>query len=151
MATQDDVDDLSQEVFVVLVRELAQFESRGKGSFRAWLREITVNQTRAHFKKRRRKPLASQDEDVLAQLEDPKSNLAAEWDREHDRHVSEKLLLLVKHDFEPATWDAFTRFALNGQPAAEVAREIGISENAVLLAKARVLKRLRQEARVFLS
>jgi RNA polymerase sigma-70 factor, ECF subfamily len=149
--TRDEVDDLAQEVLVVLVRELARFQTRGKGSFRAWLREITVNQTRAYFKKRQRRPVVGQNEELLKQLEDPNSDLAGEWDRDHDRHVSQKLLLLVKNDFEPATWEAFSRFALNGTPAAVVAGDLGISENAVLLAKSRVLKRLRQEAHGFLT
>ena len=152
--TRDESDDLAQEVLVVLVRELPNFEPRGKGSFRAWLRQITVNKTRAHFKRRRNRPvagLAGGEDDFLSQLEDPESELAREWDRDHDRHVSQKLLELVKNDFEPTTWAAFCRFALEGTPAAKVAVELGISENAVLLAKSRVLKRLRREAGDFLT
>ena len=92
------------------------------------------------------------DEDAfLSQLEDPNSELAKEWDREHDRHVSQKLLELVKNDFEPTTWDAFRRFALDGVPASKVAEEMGISENAVLLSKSRILKRLRREAGGFFT
>jgi RNA polymerase sigma-70 factor (ECF subfamily) len=152
--TRDESDDLAQEVLIVLVRELPGFQSRGAGSFRAWLRQITINQTRAYFKKRRKQPAAGvggEDESVLAQLEDPSSALSLQWDRDHDRQVSHKLLDLVKNDFEPTTWEAFVRFALHGEPAAAVARELGMSENAVLLAKSRILKRLRQEAGDFLS
>ena len=46
----------------------------------------------------------------------------------------------------PTTWEAFRRFALDGVPAGRVAEELGMTENAVLLAKSRVLKRLREEA-----
>ena len=145
-------DDLAQEVLIVLVRELPGFQPRGVGSFRAWLRQITINQTRAFFKKRSKQIVAGPDnENLLAQLEDPHSALSQQWDREHDSHVSQKLLQAVKNDFEPATWEAFCRFALNGQPAAQVAEELGVSANAVLLAKSRILKRLRQEAGDFLS
>ena len=152
--TRDESDDLAQEVLVVLVRELRTFEPRGKGSFRAWLRQITVNKTRAYFKSRRNRPLAGlgkDEDDFLSQLEDPNSELAKEWDREHDRHVSQKLLELVKIDFEPTTWAAFCLFALDGMPAKMVAEELGISENAVLLSKSRILKRLRREAGDFLA
>jgi RNA polymerase sigma factor (sigma-70 family) len=154
IGTRDAIEDLSQEVLVVLVRELPHFQSRGKGSFRAWLREVTVNQTRAHFKRRQRMPLARPiggGEALIQQLEDPKSDLAREWDQAHDRHVSQMLLQLVKNDFEPTTWKAFLQFALDGRPAAAVAADLGISENAVLLAKSRVLKRLRQESHEFLA
>jgi RNA polymerase sigma-70 factor (ECF subfamily) len=152
--TREESDDLAQEVLVVLVRELRTFEPRGKGSFRAWLRQITVNKARAFFKSRRNRPLAGlgrDEDDFLSKLEDPNSDLVREWDREHDRHVSQKLLELVKNDFEPTTWDAFRRFALDAMPASQVAAELGISENAVLLSKSRVLKRLRREAGDFLT
>ncbi len=38
-----DADDLAQEVFIVVVRELPRFERRRLGSFRNWLRQVTVN------------------------------------------------------------------------------------------------------------
>jgi len=63
-----------------------------------------------------------------------------------DRHVVEKLLAVVQSDFTPTTWNAFRRFGVDGLPSAQVAEELGLSENAVILAKARVLKRLREEA-----
>ncbi len=44
------------------------------------------------------------------------------------------------------TWEAFRRFGVDGVPAGQVAEELGLSENAVILAKSRVLKRLREEA-----
>jgi RNA polymerase sigma-70 factor (ECF subfamily) len=52
----------------------------------------------------------------------------------------------VQGDFAPATWQAFRRHALEGEPAAQVAKALGLSLNSVLLAKSRVLKRVRQEA-----
>ncbi len=82
----------------------------------------------------------------LDRLEAPNSELAREWDQDHDRHVIERLLAIVQPDFEPTTWKAFQRFALDGLPAARVAEELELTEGAVLQAKARILKRLRQEA-----
>ncbi len=63
----------------------------------------------------------------------------------HDEHVAAALMRRVQGDFAPATWQAFRRHVLEGQPATAVAGELGLSLNAVLLAKSRVLKRLRQE------
>jgi RNA polymerase sigma-70 factor (ECF subfamily) len=51
----------------------------------------------------------------------------------------------VQGDFDPMTWQAFRRHALEGEPAARVALVLGLTLNAVLLAKCHVLKRLRQE------
>jgi RNA polymerase sigma-70 factor (ECF subfamily) len=42
----DESNDLAQEVFVVMVRELPRFERQREGSFRAWLRQVTVNKVR---------------------------------------------------------------------------------------------------------
>lgn len=145
----DEAEDLAQEVLVVLFRELPSFERRRNGSFRAWLRQITVNRTRDFSKLRRRQPLAvggAEVEQLLAQLEDPRSEFSQQWDRDHDTHVCQKLLAHVQPDFQPTTWQAFSRFALDGQTAAQVAAELGISERAVVQAKSRVLKRLREEA-----
>ena len=58
----------------------------------------------------------------------------------------QRLLAIVRPDFEASTWTAFTRFALDELPAAAVAADLGMSESAVVQAKHRVLKRLRQEA-----
>jgi RNA polymerase sigma-70 factor (ECF subfamily) len=146
---RQEADDLAQEVLVVLVRELRSFERRRHGSFRAWLRQVTVNQVRSYCKRRRKQPrvgLGKEGEHVLSQLEDSSSDLSRQWDREHDTHVSKKLLAVVRADVEPKTWRAFMRFALDGFPAADVARELDISESAVVNAKFRVLKKLREEA-----
>lgn len=145
-----EADDLTQDVLLILFRELPQFERRREGSFRAWLRKIAVNRVRACLSGRNRKPMAgvaSDDSDAfLHQLEDPNSDLSRQWDEDHDRHVFGKLLALVRPDFQPATWEAFSRFALDGRPAAEVADELGIGEEVVFQAKFRILKRLREEA-----
>jgi RNA polymerase sigma-70 factor (ECF subfamily) len=51
----------------------------------------------------------------------------------------------VRVDFAEATWAAFTRQVLEGKSAADVAAELGISRNAALVAKSRVLARVRAE------
>jgi RNA polymerase sigma-70 factor, ECF subfamily len=143
-----EADDLTQEVLVVLIRELPKFEHRHDGGFRAWLRQITVNRIRTFQKARRKAPLAGDQIDhLLSQLEDSASKLSKQWDQEHNRHVLKKLLAIVKADFDAHTWQAFTRFAVDGAPAAQVARELEIPASAVAHAKSRVLKRLREEAR----
>jgi RNA polymerase sigma-70 factor (ECF subfamily) len=145
----DEADDLAQEVLVVLLRELPLFERQRSGSFRAWLRQITVNCIRTFLRDRGQRPLARLGEDAdnfVSQLEDPNSDLSRQWDRDHDKHVFQKLLALVQPDFEPNTWRAFVQFAIKGAAAAEVAQEMGLSECAVIQARFRVLKRLREEA-----
>ena len=64
---------------------------------------------------------------------------------DYRRWLVRRTLELIRADFSKATWDAFNRFVLEGQPAATVAASLGISANAVYLARNRVLTRLRQE------
>lgn len=112
-----------------------------------------MNRVRAHRRRGLRRPIAGLDpaEGFLDRLADPAGDLAREWDREHDRNVFDRLLEVVRPDFSPATWEAFRKFALDGRPAADVAAELGLSENAVIQAKSRILRRLRAEAGDFLS
>src|SRR5882724_7080011 len=60
----EDVDDLVQEVMEVLVRELPQFHyQQERGSFRGWLRTITVNRLRMFWRSRQSRPLVTGDSD----------------------------------------------------------------------------------------
>jgi RNA polymerase sigma-70 factor (ECF subfamily) len=129
-------------------REVNRFTRRGDGAFRGWLRTILTNRVRDYFRGRRYRPTATGDSDFLRQLDEleaPESELSKLWDREHDEHVAAALMRRVQGDFAATTWDAFTRHLLEGEPAARVAEELGLSLNSVLLAKSRVLNRLRQE------
>jgi len=147
-----DADDLVQQVLHVVVSDLPHFQyDPATGKFRSWLRAILVNRLRDFWRaeKKRPKPAkadGSSDyfENNVNQLEDPNSNLARLWDREHDEHVTQQLLKLIQNDFEPSTWQSFQRL-MAGEKAAAIAAELKISTNAVYLAKSSVLKRLRQE------
>lgn len=145
---QQDADDVTQEVLTVVVRRLGEFDRASRtGAFRNWLRTITVNCLRNHWRRQKNRPKGSGRDSVaelIAQLEDPASGVSKMWDAEHDRHVTHFLLSRVKHEFREATWQAFERCALKDEDAETVAAELKISANAVYIAKSRVLKRLRE-------
>lgn len=148
-AIRSDADDFVQDIMAVLVRGLPNFRRQSCGSFRAWLRAITVNRLREFWRARHGRPLAEGGTDAGArfdELADPASAMSRLWDAEHDAHVMRKLMELMEPEFTPPTWTAFRRLAFDGQSAAVVAAELGTTANAVLLAKSRVLMRLRQEA-----
>ena len=73
------------------------------------------------------------------------------WDREHDQFVLNRLLELIGPEFEPGTWRAFQGVVLEQRKTADVANELAITENAVFLAKSRVLRRLREESKGLLD
>jgi RNA polymerase sigma-70 factor (ECF subfamily) len=146
----EEAEDVVQEVMGVLVRELPAFRRLRNGSFRRWLRTIVANRLGAFYRSRKNRPRAlgcEPEDSPLTQLADPGSELGRRWDREHDRYVLARLMELIAPLFEPATVAAFRRVALDGVAPARAAEELGLSLNAVLIAKSRVLSRLRQEAR----
>jgi len=144
-----EAEDLVQEVMAVLVRDLCGFERQRTGSFRRWLRTITAHRLGAYYRSRRHRPRAlgaPAEESPLLQLADPNSAFSRLWDEEHDRYVLRRLLELIAPRFTPTTLAAFRRVAMDGVAPARAAEELGLSLNAVLLAKSRVLRMLRQEA-----
>ena len=71
--------------------------------------------------------------------------IAAYIEEDYRRQLVARALQLMQADFQPATWRACWELVVHGRPAREVAAELGLTPNAVYLAKARVLARLRQE------
>jgi RNA polymerase sigma-70 factor, ECF subfamily len=146
----EDAEDLAQEVLEVVVREVARFRHNGRvGAFRTWLRTITINCLRQSLRSRSSRVQATGSPDIAAmldQLEDLASNLSGRWDREHELHVLGRLLELIEPEFRPATWQAFRRQVIDGAPPEAVAAELGLTVNAVLIAKSRVLSRVRRDA-----
>ena len=146
----EDAEDLTQEVLKVVVREVSQFRHNGRaGAFRTWLRTITINRLRQSWRSRRARVQAIGSLDITAmldQLEDPASDLSRLWNQEHDQHVLQRLLELIEPDFQPATWRAFRRQVIDGASAETVATELGLTVNAVLISKSRVLSHLRRNA-----
>lgn len=145
-----DTDDLMQEVLMAVSSDLPTFEHSGRpGAFRAWLRSMMVNRLRNFWRARGRRPLARGGSDLehrLSQLDDPASEMSQIWNQQHDLHVAKQLLEMTKPNFTDETWTAFSRVAIQGHRPGTVAEELGISVNAVFIAKSRVLSRLRQEA-----
>ncbi len=147
-------DDVVQDVLAVVVRRIADFDHQRPGAFRRWLKSIAINCLRDHWKRIKNKPVGRGDSDfqeMLQQLEDPHSELSRLWDAEHDRHVVHRLLQLIRPRFEDKTWRAFEKVALEGATPDETATELGVSVNAVFIAKSRVLAALRREGQGLLE
>ncbi len=142
-------DDIIQDVVIVLMSELPQFQRQRKGSFRAWLRLIIVNQIR--YALRRRKALGqsvSEQSHILEQVDelaDPASIAAKKWDEQHDRFVFQKACEMVEKEVSTKNWLAFCRHALQHEPAQQVADDLGMSVNAVILTKSRIAARIRRD------
>ncbi len=139
---EHDAADLVQEVFVALIQTLPTFQHHGRGRFRHWLRTLLLNKLRDRKRRqvRAEKALAHRTGDV--QLPDVAELF---WEADYQRELARRALQLMQAEFAPTTWKACWETVVEGRSAAEAARELGISENAVYIARCRVLRRLRQE------
>lgn len=145
-----DIDDVTQNALAVVVRKLPGYRHNGRrGAFRSWLRAVITNVLREHLRGVERH--RADGDELLANLENPDSDLNRRWDAEHDRHVLRGLLDVVQPEFTASTWEAFRRTALEGEAPPRVAEALGLTLNAVHIARSRVLARLRREADGFLG
>lgn len=145
-----DQDDVVADLLTVLVAKVPDFSHTGrKGAFRAWLRRILVFRVKEYWRNRATRPadLAAGGDgdrhlDFLAQDD---HELSRGWDEEHDRYVVARLLAAIRGEFSESLWRAFDLYAMQGRPADEVAADLGTTLNAVYLARAKILRRLRVE------
>lgn len=135
--------DLVQDVFLVLVEKLPEFQYDAQRSFRAWLKTVTLNKWREQARRRLPGVKVAADGNLPdAESPDP-ADLFEETEYRHG--LVRRAMQIVQTDFEPATWKAWWKFVVEDRPAKDVAAELGLSVNAVYLAKGRVLGRLREE------
>ena len=145
----DEAEDIVQNICMVLMQELRQFQRQRTGSFRKWLRQVTVNQLRVAARQHRARPIPSsllaELEVALDQLLDPTSDASRRWDDEHDQEVLRRVIEIVRRETNPVHWQAFQLHVLEDRPAAEVAATMGLNLNIVQLAKSRIKKRMQLE------
>jgi RNA polymerase sigma-70 factor (ECF subfamily) len=142
-----DAEDVSQEVFAAVAGGLERFHCDQPGdTFRGWLRGITRNQVLLCYRRRHHQPPAEGGAgwDQLEQVPDPLAEPDAEEQAEVGQ-VYQRALEQVRGDFEDRTWQAFCRTVLDGRSPASLTAELGMTAPAIRQAKARVLRRLKEE------
>ena len=139
---EPDKSDVSQEVFMTLLGKMSSFQYDENRSFRGWLRTITLNKCRDLLRSKRRlsEPLLMER---IEQASRDESDCFTQ--REYRNYLAARALNLMKEHFSEATWRACWSHVVEGKSAKIIAMELNISENAVYLARARVLRRLRNE------
>ncbi len=136
-----DAADLVQDVFILLVRALPQFEYDQQRSFRAWLRTVVSNKWRELHRRKSPTYVSGSALELAADLAEDSL-----WDDAQDRAaICRQALELIRPEFTPTTWTAFAETTVHGRSVTEVAESLQVTANAVYLARGRVLKRLRLE------
>src|SRR5206468_4170503 len=101
-----DAADLVQEVFVILVTKMPGFRYDRDGSFRAWLRTVTLNK---HRELQRRKTPQALDRTFDRAQEDPQRLLE---EKEHRQYLVQQMLHIIKPEFPPSTWLLFEAYVI---------------------------------------
>jgi len=146
-----DVADIFQDVFQAVVAYVGGFrKERQTDTFRGWLRRITQNKVRDHFRRLGRESCgvggsSARDWFVQLQAPQPGEGPSAPEAEDGERGLFARALDLVRGEFQDRTWEAFWRTAVEGQAAKDVAADLSMSPGAVRVAKSRVLHRLREE------
>src|SRR5262245_54470898 len=145
----EDTADVFQEVFRAVAEHLASFRrDRAGDTFRGWLRTITRNKVRDHFRRRQGEPAAAGGSDARRLLLAVPDQALDGPDPSEEGLVSRQLhrtLEAIRGEFEERTWQAFWWVQMEERSPGDVAVQLGMTPAAVRKARYRVLNRLREE------
>jgi RNA polymerase sigma-70 factor, ECF subfamily len=149
-----DIEDVAQAVFVAVARGIGSFHRDQEGdTFRGWLRTITKTKIYDHVPPLGCKGIGgSGDFPPLSQAQSPDPSEQADVDAEavENNILYQRAVELIESSFEPNTRRAFL-LLVAGRTGKEVAAELSMTLSAVYNAKAKILRRLREEFRGLLD
>ena len=145
--SDQDAQDAAQETlmaFCSAYREGAY--DREKGRLRTWLFGIASHKVRDIQRRGgRERVVVDQTEGTAFFNKVPDDEQVSQiWENEWQQAVLKQCMNEVRKQVKPQTMEAFEMFALKGMSAEDVAAKLGMTENAVWIAKNRVLSRLRE-------
>lgn len=140
---QSDAADLVQDVFAIVFRKLPDLKYDPQGSFRGWLRTVTMNKFR---EQRRKKTLPTVDatESLMGKLASiPQAE--STWDLDYGRILLKQAMDEMKCDFEPATWRALKSVMSLSSSVDQAAKEHNVSPWTIYSARSRLMRKLREQ------
>jgi RNA polymerase sigma-70 factor (ECF subfamily) len=141
-----DASNVVQEVLRSVARKLADFRrERATDTFRGWLRRITQNKLRDHFRNQAKRVDHPKGGTDAHQMIEAVSESISELPNPGAVAVSNPVVERVRNEFSDRDWRFFWRVVVDGQSAVEVGEEFDVTANTVRLVKMRILRRLREE------
>jgi RNA polymerase sigma-70 factor (ECF subfamily) len=157
---EQDMADVFQQVFQSVALHIQAFHKDRPGdTFRNWLRAITRNKVRDHFRRAARQAQAAGGTDAqiyFSQLAAPLTEGPevdegdAHDEAEEVRQLLHGALEHIREQVQPQTWLAFWKVVVEGKTPEQVGEELTMRPGTVRVAKSRVLSRLRLELGEFL-
>ena len=140
---QSDASDLVQDVLTQVFQKLPDFKYDAGGSFRGWLRMVTLNKYRQIYR-RKSVTLTSASESMLENLA-PVAVAESTWDISYAKLLVAEKMETMQSDFAPGTWKALKMVINKGSSVDDATQRTGISTWTIYSARARLMKRLRTE------
>lgn len=141
-----DAADLTQDCLRQAAARMGSLEyDPQRGSFRGWLFTILRNKLRDFLDRPRHLYQGSGDSSVqrlLEAQEAPRPDETGDWDHEYRVGLLTWAATQIRPQVQETTWQAFWQTAVEGKPAKDVARNLGLTAAAVYLAKSRIMARL---------
>jgi RNA polymerase sigma factor (sigma-70 family) len=136
----DDAQDLLQEGFIKVYRNLHRF--RAEGSFEGWIRRVFVNTSIEHFRKKSTKMLMVTDKEE-SNIED--ADITAL------QRLAEKDIINIIQELSPGYRTVFNLYVVEGYSHKEIGDLLGISEGTSKSQLARAKGVLQKKIAQYLS
>lgn len=147
-----EVEELVQQIFIKLWEGGAKKYDPAKGRFRSWLYTVVHHTVcdwfdglsrvrRENDALRERGGLNSTRDTAVLRTPEP------QWDDDVRRQLAQVAMEQVRAACNEVTWACFEQTKIAGRPAADVARELGLTRGAVFTNTSRTLDKIREATR----
>ncbi len=141
-----DAADLVQEVLQSVAAGAGRLDyDPEKGTFRSWLFTIARRRLYDFLQRRDREPSDPGSARTIDFVGESRPEDEQLWEQEYQQRLFGMAAEKVRERVDEATWRAFARTAIAGEPARVVADELNTSIGAVYVAKSRVLARIKRQ------
>lgn len=136
----DDAEDLLQEGFIKVYRNLHRF--RAEGSFEGWIRRVFVNSSIEHFRKKSLQ---------LSRVSDKEEGTIEDADVSALDNLAEKDIIKLIQELSPGYRTVFNLYVIEGYSHKEIGEQLGISEGTSKSQLARARSILQKKVSEYLT
>jgi RNA polymerase sigma factor (sigma-70 family) len=152
----ENVDELSQRVWIDLARRMRTFRYDPGKTFRGWLRRLCQSRAIDLLRKKNADAVLSlEDQPVESLWQEAPADIEAEEDAAAERplllRLADEVQNAVRRRVDERTWQVFWNVAVLGQSVREASEAAGISYYAAFAAQKRVRQMLQQEGQRLLA
>ena len=143
-----DAENLRQDVMLAIYNGISRFSNGESSTFRGWIWTIAYRKYVDFVRRAQGQPNAYGGSDALEQIanaECSQTRTSEDVLAEERTILYRRAIELIRSEFSERDWNAFRRLVSHDRKAKDVAEELGMSVNAVYLAKSRIRKRLRDQ------